>query len=170
VLTGDEASPELEQNFQFEEGLAVELTPGGARAHAPGGARLLVQALAQPLAPAVTIGDRTPRRTYSDQSYAPAKPRPPQPLDFPYGRGWVARRTNTLYPAPALTYSGRVRLPAVLTMALVPSPPGADADAAPAIACATRGARTTWRLPLADGGHLLWMADAAGCATPARPS
>ncbi|MBI3986192.1 MAG: alginate lyase family protein [Lentisphaerae bacterium] len=165
VLTGTETHPSLEQNFQFEEKIAVTLEAGTATALAGNGARLLIRPLDSPLAPAVTIADRTPHTTYSTQAYSPQEAGNREPQPFPVGRGWVARRTNKPYPAPAVTYTGRLTLPAVLTLALIPLRNGQPDTAAPDIRLRQRyaghvrretsGALTRWLLPARDGTLIL---------------
>ncbi len=153
VLTGEQDAADVEQNFQFEKDTKIEFLPDSSTlATAPNGARLLLKPLASPLKPRLSIGDRTPRKTYWPRG---------KPLLYtgveggkkrvPLGRGWTGRGGRKLLPAPAVTYVGRVKLPAVITMALIPLAPGADAASAPKIEGRTEGGRTVWRLPVAGG-------------------
>lgn len=161
VLTGAADEVAVEQNFQFDEPIMVQLKDARALATASNGARLWVRPLASPLIPAVAVGDKTPRNTYSTQAYFPWK----EACNirrrwFDHGRGWVGRCTDRLFPAPAVTYAGRVRLPAVFTLALIPLAPGVGDDVLPEIVRTAREDGEEWRLPI-PGGHLSAVTDAS---------
>jgi len=53
-------------------------------------------------------------------------------------------------PAPAVTYVGDVKLPAMLTLAIIPLAPGADLSDIPEIASETKDDVSTWLLPVKD--------------------
>ena len=146
ILTGELADAAIEQNFQFETDITVEIEGSRAIATAPNGARLLLLPLGGGLAPRAVCGEEGEHPTWSTQYGAC---RGPQPMK--HGRGWISRVTKSITPAPAVVYAGRVALPAVLTLALVPLPPGAALDALPAITARPDGAATVWRLPHAGG-------------------
>ena len=146
VLTGGERGVAVEQNFQFEPDIRVELQGPSALAAAPSGARLLVQALRTPLAPQLVAGEEASHATYSTQYGVCGGPR-----QFGHGRGWVSRWTNHITPAPALTYGGRVELPCVITLLLAPLAPGEPDGAAPQVRTAEDGDGTLWRLPTRRG-------------------
>ena len=120
------------------------------RARAGNGAMLCLQVLDSPLVPELHMGDKTPHKTGATayKTYAGQ-------YDFEVGRGWVGRRRNAPIPAPAVTYTGRVRLPVVFTLALVPLAPGADATGLPAIRCEKSGDLTRWHLPSPSGCIIL---------------
>ena len=151
VLTGDLESVEVEQNFQFEADIEIDIQGQLTRAKAPNGARLLLRPFQDALAPSLTIGDKTPHTTY----WASGKPtqvlRREDGHDQKHGRGWTGRSSHRLIPAPAVTYSGRVSLPAVLTVAIVPLPGDVDGDAVPGITSTTEGASLRWTLPCRAG-------------------
>ena len=71
--------------------------------------------------------------------------------DQMHGRGWTGRSRHRLIPAPAVTYVGEVKLPAMLSIALVPLAAGQELAEIPRIESATSGETTTWRLPGGDG-------------------
>ena len=78
----------------------------------------------------------------------------------PHARGWIGRG-NKLLPAPAVTYVGNARLPAMLTFAIVPIAPGKDV-AAPKITPQVGDDKTIWKLPM-DGGTLTVTASVDAC-------
>lgn len=154
VLTGEPAEVEVEQNFQFDEDIRVRVEDRAVRAEAPGGERFALVLLGGPLAPVLTTGDGAPHPTRSTAYYASTEPRL-----FDHGRGWVGRGI-AIRPAPAATYVGRVRLPAMLTVALVPG----SADALAAGICREETERgTIWSLP-ARSGRLRWDTGPDGCS------
>ncbi|MBI2441660.1 MAG: alginate lyase family protein [Lentisphaerae bacterium] len=162
VLTGTQPTADIEQNFQFDERIEVSLEGLRCLATASNGARLLLQPLESPLKPVVTIADRAARATYSTQWYSSDNDPTMARQDFPHGRGWVARFTEKLYPAPAVTYIGRISLPAMITLALVPQPSASAAMPAPACPAAAQGPATTWRLPRRSG-ELQWHTTLSQC-------
>ncbi|MBI2440053.1 MAG: alginate lyase family protein [Lentisphaerae bacterium] len=155
VLTGAADEVAVEQNFQFDEPIVVRLDGADTLATAPNGARLWVRPLAGALKPTIVSGDKTPRNTYSTQAYSPEEAGNPRPRWFAHGRGWVGRCTDRLLPAPAVTYVGRVRLPAIFTLALLPLAPGAGDEALPEIVRTPRADGDEWRLPTRSGA-LQW--------------
>ena len=54
-------------------------------------------------------------------------------------------------PAPAVTYVGKVMLPAMITVALIPLQPDEDSVGLLRIAGKTVDGVTTWTLPIAEG-------------------
>lgn len=152
VLTGDAATVAVEQNFQFDEGMAVTLEGGRAVARATNGASLALIPFSSALRPAVSCGDRTARMTY----WPGGKPEPSVAKAagtnaVPLGRGWVGRSGKTLFPAPAVTYSGVVTLPAVITLAIVPAAPGGRAPELPPIARTVEAGADVWTAPVSGG-------------------
>jgi len=118
VLTGTEGEVEVEQNFQFERDISLELDGERAVAEASNGARLVVVPFDDSLSAAIVIAEETDRITRSTQY---GTTRGPQP--FGHGRGWISRVTKKIEPAPALVRTGRVRLPCTLTLTLIPISP-----------------------------------------------
>ena len=163
VLTAEDGSEEaenrmveVEQNFQFDRGIRVELTSEGAVATATNGAKLFVKRLDSKrpdnlLEARITEGEENPHDTnFANQAVKPlGKP-------YPHGRGWVCydyeapRRS-----APALTFCGKVTLPCMLTIALIPLPSGAPDASLPEITCRRKGEEMVWRLPQ-EVGDLVW--------------
>lgn len=150
VLTGGMESVNVEQNFQFEPEITVELCGQDVRSRAGNGARLLLQVLDSPLIPEIHIGDKTPHKTGATAYEAYSRQ-----YDFIVGRGWVGRCQRAPIPAPAVTYVGRVRLPAIFTMALIPLAPGVPMDTIPKIRREVSGKITRWHLPFSDGIRIL---------------
>jgi len=159
VLTGDRDSVAVEQNFQFEQDIAVTLREGRVLADAPNGARLVVTPLDTALEPTVTVADEAPHVTYSTQYCANEKPR-----QFEHGRGWVARCTNHIMPAPALTWHGTARLPACVTLALLPLAPGATDEDLPGIRSEVTDGAVEWELPRPNGAAVHLRTSPAECA------
>lgn len=156
VLTGEEPAANIEQNFQFDQGISVELSDAGAAATAGNGARLLIAPLDGGLTPEVHVAEEGRHATYSTQYAVYSKP---GHLD--HGRGWVARTTKSIIPAPAVTYSGRCNLPHIITMAIVPFAPGADIAEPPKIAkAAGPDGSTIWTLPTRRGAVRLFSSPA----------
>lgn len=151
VLTGDQPSARVEQNFQFEADIAIEFQGAMTVATAPNGARLVLMPLEGSLQPALTIGDTAPHATYWPSG------KPTEVLcredghDQIHGRGWTGRGGHRLLPAPAVTYVGAVDLPATITVALVPLAPDQTLDELPAITSAAEGVATSWSLPTRTG-------------------
>lgn len=150
VLTGDEEKHAIEQNFQFD--MDMEITFDGEKtiATAPNGAKLVIVPLTGGLAPQVTTGDRTPHVTYWPDGVAKDDWFPGDTLqDVSHGRGWTGRGGHKLMPAPAVTYSGEMQFPAMVTLAIVPLAPAESMDALPEIT----HEGDVWRLPY-EGGEL----------------
>ena len=152
VIRGDRPNTEIEQNFQFQEGIEITLGEGREVAVAPNGARLALIPLFGGLTPGLSIGDREPRTSYwpDGKSHrtriAEDGQRPPS-----HGRGWTGRWGHKLLPAPALTYAGPVDLPATLTVAMVPVASGGSLEDLPRIVQSPEGQGTAWRLPYCTG-------------------
>ncbi len=151
VLIGDQDAADLEQNFQFEADIEVELQGTMAIATASNGARLVLAPLEGGLQPAVTIGDRTPHTTYWPSGTSTTVLRSSNGYDQQHARGWTGRGSDTLMPAPAVTYAGRAELPVMLTVAIVPLAPGQAPDDLPDITRRTRDNETVWTLPTSEG-------------------
>ena len=153
VLTGEQDAAAVEQNCQFEKGTKVEFVDGNVTvATAANGAKLLLVPLGHSLKPVLSLGDETPHTTY----WPNGKPRPNTAVKagkdtVPHGRGWTGRGGRKLLPAPAVTYTGSVHLPVMLTLAIVPLAPGKDAGDAPRITSVADGGKTAWRLPIEAG-------------------
>jgi len=153
VLTGEQDAAAVEQNFQFEKGTKIEFIKGDTTlATAPNGARLLLTPLPHLLRPVLSIGDETPHTTY----WPHGKPHPNRGVkggkeNVPLGRGWTGRGGRKLLPAPAVTYVGRIQLPAVITLAIIPLAPGSALASAPKVTFEADGDKTLWRLPLDPG-------------------
>ncbi len=163
VLTGDLDAAEIEQNFQFEAEIEVALQGTTAVATAPGGARLVLLPLEGALQPAVTIGDREPHTTYWPGGTPTTVLRSSDGYDQQHGRGWTGRGTDTLLPAPAVTWSGRAELPATLTTAIVPLAAGRAPDDLPKITREQRDGQIIWTLPT-SAGALELHTDLEGCS------
>lgn len=147
VLTGDQPEAEIEQNFQFEADIEIEFKNGITIARAPGGAMLALVPLQGGLTPKLTIGDREPHVSYwpdgKPKTVLCAEDGRPQV----HGRGWTGRSSDRLMPAPAVTYVGRVTLPAMVTVAMVPLEPGQPLDQLPKILRDEQ----VWSLPISAG-------------------
>jgi len=152
VLTGDLEGAEIEQNFQFEADIEIEFSEAMTIATAPNGARLVLIPLEGTLEPVLTIGDTEPHTTYWP-SGEPTDVLHRQDHDQKHGRGWTGRSGHRLLPAPAVTYTGPVELPAVLTTAIVPLAPGQGLEDLPGITREARADETLWTLP--TGGEAL---------------
>jgi hypothetical protein len=164
VLTGDLDSVELERNFQFEADISVDFHGRVTRAVAPNGARLVLQPLTGALEPLLTVGDTTPHTTYWPRGKPTTVLRREDGHDQQHGRGWTGRSSHRLIPAPAVTYAGRVSLPAVLTMAVVPLPDDAGGEGLPAITSTGEGASRTWTLPCRAGESVRLVSWLHGCS------
>ncbi|MCX5659797.1 MAG: alginate lyase family protein [Planctomycetota bacterium] len=136
----------IEQNFQFEPEIALEVKADRATAVAANGARLIVLPLEGGLAPHRLFAQEEAHPTCSTQYGAYGKPG-----ELPHGRGWVARWTNHIIPAPALTFIGEVQLPHVTTLAFIPLAPGEAETALPKITSREERGGRVWRLPTGTG-------------------
>jgi len=155
VLTGDQDAVKVEQNFQFESDIAIAFNDNQIAAKAPNGARLVLLPLEGALKPKLTIGDKTPHRTYWPNGKS---------IDvIQHGRGWAGRSTHKLLPAPAVTYAGEVKLPATITVALVPFTPGQQLSDIPKITNMPYGEKTTWKMQIAEG-TLRFVTTTSGCS------
>jgi uncharacterized repeat protein (TIGR01451 family) len=67
--------------------------------------------------------------------------------------------THVVVSSPAVTYTGRVKLPGLITMAIIPIAPGTEVASAPEVTSHTHGDETVWTLPVAPGA-LNWNCDA----------
>ena len=165
VLTGEQPGAQVEQNFQFEADIEVEFEGDVTVAKAPNGARLALVPLEGGLKPQLTIGDKAPHITYWPSGKPTQVLRREDGHDQMHGRGWTGRSGHKLLPAPAVTYVGEVKLPAMLTVALVPLTPGQGLDDLPQITSQVVGAETTWTLPLPEGALRL-VTSVDRCASP----
>jgi hypothetical protein len=152
VLTGDQAEAEIEQNFQFDIDIEIEFDGTTTIATAPNGARLAIVPLTGDLNPMLTIGDKTPHVTYWPDGIPTDDWYPDESLQaVSHGRGWMGNGGYKLIPAPAVTYVGKVKLPGILTLALIPLQPGQSLDEMPRIASEAANGETTWLLPTGEG-------------------
>ncbi|MBI2190747.1 MAG: heparinase II/III family protein [Planctomycetes bacterium] len=161
LLMGTVAEAQVEQNFQFDAEIEVRIEPGRVIAAAPNQARLVLLPFSAALAPELTVGDRRPHVTY----FPKGKPRDVVAYgDYPqqHGRGWTGRGSHRLIPAPAVTWTGRLRLPAILTMAMIPVVPGGSLDELPRIESREEGGVARWKLPF-PGGALAWFTSMQAC-------
>jgi len=148
VLTGEQDGAAVEQNFQFDKDIKIEFIQGNTTvATAKNGAKLLLVPLASEMEPVLSVGDESERMTY----WPDGKPKLNQGVKggkakAPHARGWIGRG-NKLLPAPAVTYKGRVGLPATITLAIVPLAPGEPLAGAPKITSQRDAGRTLWSLP-----------------------
>jgi hypothetical protein len=138
ILTGDLDQAQIEQNFQFEAGIEIQFENNRTIAVASNGARLVLISLESPLTPELSLGDKTPRTTYWPKGdphqtrLAEDGERPPS-----HGRGWTGRWGTKLIPAPAVTFTGSLELPAAITLALVPLSPDQTLDDLPSTGTAS---------------------------------
>ncbi len=152
VLTGDQDDAEIEQNFQFDIDIEIEFDGTTTIARAPNAARLVIVPLTGDLKPVLTIGDKTPHVTYWPDGIATDDWYPEEVCQaVTHGRGWMGHNGHKLMPAPAVTYVGDVKLPAMLTLAIIPLAPDADLSDIPEIASEIKGDVSTWVLPVKDG-------------------
>jgi len=152
AITGEGPTACIEQNFQFEKGTEVEIDGTRITCTAPNGARLVLIPLEGSLQPTVSIGDRSPHSTYWPHG---------EQAEHPHSRGWTGRSSHALMPAPAVTYSGSLPLPATITVALIPIAPGAEM-VLPEITSSTADGKTLWTLPH-PGGAVTVTTDAISC-------
>ncbi|MDK1031371.1 MAG: alginate lyase family protein, partial [Planctomycetia bacterium] len=147
VLTGKANEVRVEQNFQFDKDIKITFKGTMTIATAPNGARLVLQPIGGSLKPTLTIGDKKPHTTY----WPNGKPHQTRYTDAgtkpSHGRGWTGRWHHKLMPAPAVTYVGKVTLPAQITVALIPFPKG-KALRLPKITSKSQGAETVFTLPV----------------------
>jgi hypothetical protein len=139
VLTGNQDATQVEQNFQFESDIGIELKGDQTVSKAPNGAHLVLIPLEGKLKPKLKIGDKKPHITYWPKGKATV---------IPHGRGWTGRSGHKLLPAPAVTYSGKVKLPATITAAFVPLAPNQKISDVPKIVKIPEANRVTWILPM----------------------
>jgi len=163
VLTGAQNTAQIEQNFQFEADIEIEFNGSMTVAQAPNGARLALRPLEGGPEPQLTIGDRTPHTTYWPSGRPTQVLRSEDGHDQKHGRGWTGRSGPRLIPAPAVTYTGSVKLPATVTVALIPLAPGQELTDWPSILSQAANGRTVWTLPTA-GGALSFVTSAEGCS------
>ncbi len=162
VISGEQEAADIEQNFQFEKDTEIEFRENMTVATAPNGARLVLMPLSGELKPQLTIGDKQPRTSYWPDG------KPNQTLwgmegdRKNHGRGWTGRWSRKLMPAPAVTYVGKLKLPAMITMALIPLKPEQSIDDLPGITARSADATTTWTLPIA-GGSVSLTTSVDGC-------
>jgi len=120
VLTGDQPEAEVEQNFQFEVDIRTVFDGDITIATAPSGAKLALIPLSSGLAPKLHLGERGPHPSYWPDGKAKLVLASEDGRNQEHGRGWTGRNSDRLTPAPAVTYTGKLKLPAVITMLLVP--------------------------------------------------
>ncbi|MBI3919975.1 MAG: alginate lyase family protein [Armatimonadetes bacterium] len=149
VLIGEQETTQVEQNFQFEADIKIEFQDNRTIAIAPNGARLVLLPLSGDLKPQLTIGDRSPHTTYWPSGKPTDILRSEDRHDQKHGRGWTGRSGSKLLPAPAVTYTGQVKLPAMISVAIIPSSPGQSLTDMPHIKSEATERETLWTLPTA---------------------
>jgi len=151
VLTGNQETARVEQNFQFDTDVQIELEGDLTVATAPDRARLVLVPLSGGLQPELSVGDRDPHTTYWPNADAPSTVIAREDdHDQIHGRGWTGRGGHRLLPAPAVTYVGDVQIPTGLTVAIVPLAPGQELSDLPDITATVAAGKTTWVLPSGD--------------------
>jgi hypothetical protein len=163
VLTGEQERAQVEQNFQFEADIAIEFRDRMTLATAPNGARLALLPLEGSLQPQLSLGDKALHTTYWPTGQPTQVLRSEDGHDQKHGRGWTGRSGSKLIPAPAVTYTGEVRLPATLTVALIPLAPEQKIEDLPQIRPQEDDGKTVWVLPVA-GGELQFVTSVTGCS------
>jgi len=161
IITGDQETAEIEQNFQFAKDIEIEFQDNVTIAGAPNGARLAIVPLSGALKPQLSTGDKTPHTTYwydgkPKQTLWYMEGKPPN-----HGRGWMGRGRK-LIPAPAVTYVGDVKLPATITVAMIPLAPEQSLGDMPQVTSHATENGTEWTLPI-GGGTLQFLADRERC-------
>lgn len=148
VLTGEQPEAQIEQNFQFEAGIEITFEGNKTIADAPNGARLVLVPMDHELKPTLTIGDKVPHTTY----WPDGKPKLVQcredNRDQQHGRGWTGRGGDKLIPAPAVTYTGPVKLPGTLTVLMVPLEKGQGLEDLPKVTSQAAEGKVLWALPV----------------------
>lgn len=163
VLTGEQEGAQIEQNFQFEADIKVGFQDRMTIATAPNGARLVLAPLSGDLKPQLTLGDKTPHTTYWPSGKPTEVLRSEDGHDQKHGRGWTGRSGSKLIPAPAVTYTGHVRLPTMVTIALVPLAPNEKLEDLPAVTSQIVDGTTTWRATVRKG-TLSFVTSPASCS------
>lgn len=139
VLTGSQDSVEVEQNFQFNNDIIVEQNGRRIAAIGPNGAQLILMPFEGNLQPTVYKGDKTPHHTYWPEGNSVNT--------INHGRGWTGQGGSNLLPAPAVTFTGTLKLPATLTLAVVPIQSEKQLTKLPKISSEKVGDETNWKLP-----------------------
>ncbi len=155
VIKANQASAEIEQNFQFELGTQIEFDGNMTIATAENGAKLLLIPVGgDETAPVLSEGDREPRTTYWPNGEA-LQIRPWAPGQPPtHGRGWTGRGGKALLPAPAVTYTGTVEMPGMQSIVIVPLRPDQDIADIPEIVNGGTAEGDAWTLAKPSGGEL----------------
>ncbi len=153
VVTADQETAAIEQNFQFAPEIEIEFQGNMTVATAPNGAKLALVPLAGGLKPELAIGDQSLHTTYWPDGIPKTEVWGQQGQKNSHGRGWTSRgpRHDKLYPAPAVTYVGQVELPATMTVALIPLAADQKLEDMPQITSHATEKGTEWTLPI-DGG------------------
>lgn len=141
VLTGSQDTVEIEQNFQFNNDIVIELNGQQINARAPNGSQLVLKPFGGNLEPKVYKGDKTPHDTYWPEGVANS---------INHGRGWTGQGGHKLLPAPAVTYTGTLTLPATITLAVVPIESEKKRIELPIISSEKDGDNTIWKLPTSN--------------------
>jgi len=144
LLTGREKRPQIEQAFHFDAKTTIQLDGRTTIAAEPSGAKLVIVPLSDHLKPHIAAGDEIPPRTYWPSGTA-APPLAVGPQT--HGDGGVGRGQKRQRAGHAATYVGQVKLPAMLTVAIIPLSPGQKIEEIPRIRCHDTGKWATWRLP-----------------------
>lgn len=163
VLTGEPPQAQIEQNFQFEADLKISFDGNRTLATAPSGAKLMLVPLGGDLQPTLTSGDKEPHTTYWPDGKPKTVLAREDGHDQKHGRGWTGRSGDKLIPAPAVTYTGTVKLPATLTVLLVPLTPNQTAADLPAVKVVEAEEKGLWTLPVKQGA-LTFESSLTACA------
>jgi len=164
VVTANQETAAIEQNFQFAPEIKIEFQGNVTLATAPNGSKLVLVPLAGGLKPELAIGDKKLHTTYWPDGIPKMGVWGQQGQKNSHGRGWTSRgrRHDKLYPAPAVTYVGQVQLPATITVALIPLAADQNLESMPPITSHAADNGTKWTLPI-DGGTLQFLADTERC-------
>jgi hypothetical protein len=165
VLTGDQSEAEVEQNFQFEADIGIEFDGDITIGAAPNGAKLALIPLSSGLAPSLHLGEKAPQPSYWPDGRRKLVLASEDGREQKHGRGWTGRNSDRLIPAPAVTYTGKRKLPATITMLIVPLAKGQvldDGGRGASRAVLESRAPDVWRLS-AGTGSLRFECSPRGC-------
>jgi hypothetical protein len=162
VLTGEQPEADVEQNFQFEADIEIEFQDEITIATAPSRAALALIPLQPGLTPKLTVGDKEPHVSYWPDGKPKTVLAAEDGRDQKHGRGWTGRSSDKLMPAPAVTYTGKLKLPAMITLLIVPLEPGQTLEQAPVVNAEPVAQGQVWPLPLGQG-LLRFEATVNGC-------
>lgn len=151
VLTGEQPEAQVEQNFQFEADIQISFEGNKTIATAPSGAKLVLVPLGGDLKPILSLGDKQPHTSY----WSDGKPKTvlcrEDDRDQVHGRGWTGRSGDKLMPAPAVTYTGTMKLPGTITLLLVPLTKEQTLADLPPVTVTQAEEKAVWALPVKQG-------------------